>query len=58
MMSIPLSFSLCVFALQVVTFDYGMKDENPIDHMRFYVKEQPHKAIQVRKDQVSLAGSS
>ena len=44
---------LCtVFFFQVVTFDYGMKDENPIDHVRFYVKDQPHKPVKVRKDQV------
>lgn len=41
---------MCV---QVVTFDYGMKEKNPIDHVRFYVKEQPHKPVRVRKDQVS-----
>lgn len=43
-----------VCALQLVTFDYGMKDENPIDHMRFYVKDQPHKPVKVRKDQVGV----
>ena len=35
-----------------MTFDYGMKDENPIDHVRFYVKDEPHKPVQVRQDQV------
>lgn len=30
-----------------------MKDQNPIDHMRFYVKDNLHKAVKVRKDQVS-----
>ena len=30
-----------------------MKDQNPIDHMRFYVKDNLHKAVRVRKDQVS-----
>ena len=38
----------------MVTFDYGMKDKNPIDHVRFYVKDQPHKPVQVRKDQVGV----
>jgi hypothetical protein len=38
----------------VVTFDYGMKEKNPIDHVRFYVKDQPHKPVQVRKDQVCV----
>ena len=37
---------------QIATFDYGMKDQNPIDHMRFYVKDNLHKAVKVRKDQV------
>jgi len=36
-----------------VTFDYGMGEENPIDHMRFYMKDNPEKAVKVRKDQVS-----
>ena len=35
-----------------MTFDYGMKNENPIDHMRFYSKSDPDKAVKVRKDQV------
>lgn len=39
--------------VDIVTFDYGMKDENPIDHMRFYMKEDPSKPVKVRKDQVS-----
>jgi len=38
--------------LQVVTFDYGMDDKNPIDHVRFYLKREPQKALKVRKDQV------
>ena len=39
---------------QIATFDYGMKDQNPIDHMRFYTKDNLQTAIPVRKDQVSL----
>ena len=38
---------------QIVTFDYGKGDENPIDHVRFYRKDNPEKAVIVRKDQVS-----
>ena len=38
---------------QIVTFDYGKEDENPIDHVRFYRKDNPEKAVIVRKDQVS-----
>ena len=41
---------------QVVTFDYGMRDENPIDHVRFYLKHDPEKALKVRKDQVRISG--
>ena len=39
--------------VDIVTFDYGMQDENPIDHMRFYMKEDPSRPVRVRKDQVS-----
>ena len=39
--------------VDVVTFDYGKKEENPIDHMSFYSKDQPTRAVKVRKDQVS-----
>jgi hypothetical protein len=30
-----------------------MKTEDPIKHMRFYGKENPTKAVKVRRDQVS-----
>ena len=43
---------VAVFYIQVVKFDYGMRDKNPIDMMRFYVKGQPDRAVKVRKDQV------
>ena len=43
--------------LQIVTYDYGMKDENPIDHVRFYLKTNPERAVKVRKDQVWLSAS-
>ena len=35
-----------------------MKDENPIDHMRFYMKDSPNKAVKVRRDQVSAVTTS
>ena len=38
--------------IQVVTFNYGKKDKNPIDHVRFYSKDDPQKAVRVTKDQV------
>ncbi|XP_061160697.1 deoxynucleoside triphosphate triphosphohydrolase SAMHD1 isoform X2 [Syngnathus typhle] len=37
----------------VIQMDYGMKQENPIDSMRFYCKTDPTKAIPIRKHQVS-----
>ena len=41
------------FFLQIVTFDYGMKDEDPISHMRFYDKDDLTRAVEVQGDQVS-----
>lgn len=37
----------------MVTFDYGMKDRNPIDEVRFYGKSNPDKPLFFRKDEVS-----
>ena len=42
-----------VIVLKVISFDYGMKDKNPIDEMRFYTKQNPSKGVKVHKDQVS-----
>ncbi|XP_023580596.1 deoxynucleoside triphosphate triphosphohydrolase SAMHD1 isoform X2 [Trichechus manatus latirostris] len=39
--------------LRVINMDYGMEDKNPIDHVRFYCKNDPNKAIRITKDQVS-----
>lgn len=33
--------------------DYGMKEKNPIDQVRFYSKTNPNIAMHVRKDQVN-----
>lgn len=41
-----------LFILQVIVMDYGMKEKNPINNVRFYCKEDPTKAIQIRKNQV------
>lgn len=30
-----------------------MKEENPVDHMRFYEKSKPDKAIKLTKEEVS-----
>lgn len=32
--------------------DYGMKEKNPINNVRFYCKNDLTKAIQIRKNQV------
>uniref|UniRef100_A0A7N8XA68 Deoxynucleoside triphosphate triphosphohydrolase SAMHD1 n=1 Tax=Mastacembelus armatus TaxID=205130 RepID=A0A7N8XA68_9TELE len=39
--------------LQVIELDYGMKEKDPIDNVRFYCKNDLTKAYQIRKDQVS-----
>lgn len=36
-----------------MSYDYGMNDEDPIEHMRFYMKDNPTKAVRLRRDQVS-----
>ncbi|XP_037351402.1 deoxynucleoside triphosphate triphosphohydrolase SAMHD1 [Talpa occidentalis] len=41
------------FIVDVINMDYGMEDKNPIDHVRFYCKTDPNKAIMITKEQVS-----
>jgi len=41
------------FIIHIVTFDYGMKEKNPIDQARFYDKNNPDIPIKVKKNQVS-----
>ncbi|XP_054465986.1 deoxynucleoside triphosphate triphosphohydrolase SAMHD1 [Anoplopoma fimbria] len=41
------------FIVSVIYMDYGMKEKNPINSVRFYCKDDPNKAIQIRKNQVS-----
>ena len=36
----------------MITFDYGMKDRNPIDEVRFYQKNNPNKPMVFRKNEV------
>ncbi|KAM8754342.1 deoxynucleoside triphosphate triphosphohydrolase SAMHD1-like [Acanthopagrus schlegelii] len=36
-----------------ITLNYGMNDENPVDHLHFYSKENPDKAFKRRKEEVS-----
>ncbi|KAI1892779.1 hypothetical protein AGOR_G00137040 [Albula goreensis] len=41
------------FVVSIVNMDYGMKEKNPINNVRFYCKNDPTKAIKIRKNQVS-----
>ncbi|XP_038142254.1 deoxynucleoside triphosphate triphosphohydrolase SAMHD1 isoform X2 [Cyprinodon tularosa] len=41
------------FVVSVVVMDYGMKEKNPINNVRFYCKDDPTKAIKICKNQVS-----
>ncbi|XP_029291592.1 deoxynucleoside triphosphate triphosphohydrolase SAMHD1-like [Cottoperca gobio] len=41
------------FVVSVILLDYGMKEKNPINNVRFYCKDDPTKAIKIRKNQVS-----
>ena len=38
----------------MITFDYGMRDRNPIDAVRFYQKKNPDKPIILRKEEVCI----
>ena len=38
----------------MITFDYGMRDKNPIDAVRFYQKHNPEKPIVLRKEEVCI----
>ncbi|KAF4788676.1 Deoxynucleoside triphosphate triphosphohydrolase SAMHD1 [Turdus rufiventris] len=41
------------FIVDVVSMDYGMKEQNPIDKVHFYCKADPSKAVKITKEQVS-----
>ncbi|XP_053172853.1 deoxynucleoside triphosphate triphosphohydrolase SAMHD1 [Scomber japonicus] len=41
------------FIVNVIYMDYGMKEKNPINSVRFYCKNDLTTAIQIRKNQVS-----
>lgn len=38
---------------QIVTFNYGMRDKNPLEELRFYTKNAPDVPIILRKDEAS-----
>jgi len=40
--------------MQVVTFDYGMKSNNPIDSVLFYKKEDQDTAIHISREKVDF----
>uniref|UniRef100_A0A8C8GEF1 Deoxynucleoside triphosphate triphosphohydrolase SAMHD1 n=1 Tax=Oncorhynchus tshawytscha TaxID=74940 RepID=A0A8C8GEF1_ONCTS len=42
-----------VVNVSIINMDWGMKEKNPIDKVRFYCKNDPTKAYRIRKDQVS-----
>uniref|UniRef100_K1RRU6 SAM domain and HD domain-containing protein 1 n=1 Tax=Magallana gigas TaxID=29159 RepID=K1RRU6_MAGGI len=43
--------------IDVVNFNYGKKDENPIDHVCFYTKKDPNKADKRKRSEVSTANN-
>uniref|UniRef100_H0WHG6 Deoxynucleoside triphosphate triphosphohydrolase SAMHD1 n=1 Tax=Otolemur garnettii TaxID=30611 RepID=H0WHG6_OTOGA len=43
------------FIVDVINMDYGMEDKNPIDHVRFYCKSDPSKAIRITKNQKKVS---
>ncbi|XP_018426157.1 PREDICTED: deoxynucleoside triphosphate triphosphohydrolase SAMHD1 [Nanorana parkeri] len=53
------SFFLLIFyflilaLMQVLHLDYGMKEQNPINNVRFYCKSDPDIAVKIIKEQVS-----
>lgn len=50
------SFIKCErFTLQVIVLDYGMKDKNPLENVRFYRKENDEHSIKLQKNQVCIA---
>jgi hypothetical protein len=39
--------------LMSATFDYGMKEDNPIDYVNFFRKDNPDVAVNIRREKVS-----
>lgn len=42
------------FICKVISIDYGMKEQNPIDKVHFYCKADPSKAVKITKEQVGF----
>lgn len=45
---------MCLYSLQLVKFNYGMENKNPIDDVRFYKKNSPDKAIKIDENEVGV----
>lgn len=43
-----------VFALQVIELDYGMKDKDPMEKVRFYKKDEDDHSIKIERNQVCI----
>ncbi|XP_056461096.1 deoxynucleoside triphosphate triphosphohydrolase SAMHD1-like [Gadus chalcogrammus] len=41
------------FIVNVIKMDYGMKEKDPIDHIRFYRKSDPNRAFKIPRGQAS-----
>ncbi|CAG5128516.1 unnamed protein product, partial [Candidula unifasciata] len=41
------------FYVQVVSFDFGMKEENPLEKISVYSKREPNKAKKIQQDEIS-----
>uniref|UniRef100_A0A8C7I2Q3 SAM and HD domain containing deoxynucleoside triphosphate triphosphohydrolase 1 n=1 Tax=Oncorhynchus kisutch TaxID=8019 RepID=A0A8C7I2Q3_ONCKI len=48
-----LFLSLFLSLHQIINMDWGMKEKNPINNMRFYCKNTPTKTTRISRDQVS-----
>ena len=44
--------------LQLINFDYGMRDRNPIDDVRFYQKDKMDVPMVVRREEVRTTDPS
>lgn len=45
---------MCLHSLQLVKLNYGKKDQNPIDHVRFYKKDDQNTATKIDIEEVGV----
>lgn len=45
---------MCLHSLQLVELNYGKKDQNPIDHVRFYKKDDQDSATKIDIEKVGV----